>query len=761
MRHYNRLLLGAFAVGALAACTDESMLPYEGGAMPENLAQLVYLNNYDALKNYVNRANPDFKLGLALGANDFTKGELVHSLAVSNFDEMTAGNEMKYSSVVGTDGSMDFTTVTDFVQAAKEAGMTVYGHTLCWHSQQTLAYLNGLIAPTVIPGEDSNGGLCLLLKNSSAKANIYDAQTWYQLAAPLTQGTTYTLKFVARASEAYHPEIYLQSSLGGAQQYPGGIDISEMWEEKTFTFTPSDGLVDKIAFNFGTAAVNIWIDNISLTADGSTENLIANSDFEDGTITGWTGWSPGAFESISGQDEGYAVGGGAYDESVITNSDFETGISGWGGWGGSATRNQSAQGGGYNSDYSFEIVNPAAAANPWDIQVAWDFAAPLVPGGTYRLSMMVKGSVDGSIGAGFQRKSDYAGAGDFPAIPVTTEWTEYSAEISVSGGGADNADRFLFNIGTYAGTINIDDITICYFNPNAGGQTIEMPAEEKKAVLTNALETWIAGMMNACKENPSAGEGEDAGATLVKAWDAVNEPMSDGNTSQLKSAATESAESASQSFYWQDYLGKDYARQVVKFARQYGGDDLKLFINDYNLEAAYNNNAKCQGLIDMVKYWESDGVTKIDGIGTQMHVSYSMNPATQQKNEECVERMFQLLAASGKLIKISELDMGIQDENGTAILTEDVTLEQQKLMAGYYTFIIQKYFELIPAAQQYGITQWSATDSPAGSGWRAGEPIGLWDANYNRKPTYAGFANGLAGEVIDAESTAGSTQTAE
>lgn len=268
-------------------------------------------------------------------------------------------------------------------------------------------------------------------------------------------------------------------------------------------------------------------------------------------------------------------------------------------------------------------------------------------------------------------------------------------------------------------------------------------------VLTNALEDWIKGMMAACKENPNIEEGESAGATLVKAWDVVNEPMSDRYPSQLKSAATEGEENAAQSFYWQDYLGKEYAREVVKFARKYGGEDLKLFVNDYNLEAAYNNNAKCQGLIDMIAYWEADGVTIIDGIATQMHVSYSLNPEEQAKNEACVVKMFQLLAASGKLVKISELDMGILDESGTEIKTENVTLEQQKLMSDYYQFIISKYFEIIPQSQRYGITQWSPADSPVGSGWRAGLPIGLWNLNYDRKPTYAGFANGLAGKLLN------------
>lgn len=136
-----------------------------------------------------------------------------------------------------------------------------------------------------------------------------------------------------------------------------------------------------------------------------------------------------------------------------------------------------------------------------------------------------------------------------------------------------------------------------------------------------------------------------------------------------------------------------------------------------------------------------------------MHVSYSLNPEEQAKNEACVVKMFQLLAASGKLVKISELDMGILDESGTEIKTENVTLEQQKLMSDYYQFIISKYFEIIPQSQRYGITQWSPADSPVGSGWRAGLPIGLWNLNYDRKPTYAGFANGLAGKIIEPEST--------
>ena len=66
-------------------------------------------------------------------------------------------------------------------------------------------------------------------------------------------------------------------------------------------------------------------------------------------------------------------------------------------------------------------------------------------------------------------------------------------------------------------------------------------------------------------------------------------------------------------------------------------------------------------------------------------------------------------------------------------------------MADFYKFIIKKYFEIIPPAQQYGICPWCLTDAPTSSGWRGGEPVGIWTEGYKaRKAAYAGFADGLA-----------------
>ena len=271
--------------------------------------------------------------------------------------------------------------------------------------------------------------------------------------------------------------------------------------------------------------------------------------------------------------------------------------------------------------------------------------------------------------------------------------------------------------------------------------------EEKKDTLSMAMANWIDGMMEATH-----------GA--VTAWDAINEAISGGDNDgdgyyDLQHAATTDPTEAANNFYWQDYLGDlDYVRYVIADARKsfaaHGGDSsqLKLFINDYNLESTWDNNMKARSMVHWIQQWESDGVTHIDGIGTQMHISYNLDSIAQKRQEQAVDSMFAILARSGKLIRVSELDMGINDVNGQSIPTTQVTVAQQKKMAEFYTYIINSYFRYVPAAQRYGITQWCITDSPAGSGWRPGEPVGLWNESYQRKPQYEGYVKGLQGAQV-------------
>ena len=99
--------------------------------MTKDLKEYQYLNNYEPLKKYVEdmksagKCNPDFKLGIALSASDFAEQGVVYCLAGSNFDEMTAGNAMKYASCVDNKGVMNFDNVSSFVANAKDAGLTI------------------------------------------------------------------------------------------------------------------------------------------------------------------------------------------------------------------------------------------------------------------------------------------------------------------------------------------------------------------------------------------------------------------------------------------------------------------------------------------------------------------------------------------------------------------------------------------------------------------------------------------------------------
>ena len=191
----------------------------------------------------------------------------------------------------------------------------------------------------------------------------------------------------------------------------------------------------------------------------------------------------------------------------------------------------------------------------------------------------------------------------------------------------------------------------------------------------------------------------------------------------------------------------EYVRQACRLARKYGPEDVVLFINDYNLESDWDQNKKLKSLINWIKKWESDGVTKIDGIGTQMHISYYENSGTQTSKKNAITNMFKLMAATGKYVRISEMDMGYNDASGNSIPTGSMTEAQHKKMADFYEWILKEYFRIVPPEQQWGICQWCITDSPSNSGWRANTPVGIWDINYYRKHVYAGFVRGLGGVV--------------
>lgn len=708
-----QILVSALGAMLLASCADHFDQNFET-VRPGKEAQYGYLEQYDALKEYI-KDRPNFHLGIGSTVDEYNKKELVYALTNSNFNETVAGNAMKMASCVADDGSMNFDKVSEFVKNATDAGLSVYGHTLAWHAQQPNKYLKRLIADKELP-PSSNVTRCLVIKNAEAGGH-WDAQLYFP--AQLSQGKKYVFKMNAKATAPF--DLILWGAPGDADL--GSISVGTQWNEYTVKFTPTANY-ENFVFAAGKLGGELDIKSLSLCEEGSTNNLIVNGDIKGNEVPCN---KPYSWHKVTTEIQEVAESQVVEIPVSVGHLTFDDGKN-LGGWGMDNTPKI--------VNGVCEVGNNAAKADPWNSQVCYEPGFAFENGKTYHLKMKIKGSVAGEFGAGFQNPEGYKGCGDFPTIKVTTDWKEVDVATTCNG---DNALRLLLNIGKYAGTLYIDDFEVYY---TKSSNTIPLTDEEKKEVLTPVLQKWIYGMMEAT-------EGK------VKAWDVVNEAISGKDGSEfypLQSATrgTVSADDAKNNFYWQDYLGDiDYVRTAVAAARKgfadAGGnpEELKLFINDYNLETAYDQNKKLKSLIHWIEEWEKDGVTKIDGIGSQMHVSCSMDPAEQKKREDAYVNMLNLMVASHKLVRISELDMGLEDKNGNQIKTTDMTEEQHEKMRAYYEFIVKKYLEIVPENQQWGICQWCATDSPANSGWRAGLPVGLWDLDYYRKHTYGGFAAGL------------------
>ena len=537
-----------------------------------------YLDKYKALKEYIDYSKyPNFKLGAGTTVDDYLKKSTVYKMTNANFSETVAGNAMKMASCVDGNGKMNFTKVKNYVNAATEAGLHVYGHTLAWHSQQPTGWLLRLIADKPDP-------------------------------------------------------------------------------------------------------------------DGGEEYMVVSSkDFRKEKNVGW---------KADETENGYK-----------TTFDATNGLK--------VTTTQSL---------------------PWQVQFVVMENITLEAGKTFKMTMTVKGSekgkLEGHLGDWGSNNDNDNKTGTSVTVPFTSEWQD----VEVSVVPTMDINFLLLHVPNFVGDVYIKSIQ---FEGNKI-KTIPQTQQERHDTLVYAMDLWIKGMMEACNGK-------------VKAWDLVNEAISgDGNDGEgnyelqhsegYKSGTWDVGGSV---FYWQDHMGDlEYVRQACRLARKYSPEDIKLFINDYNLESDWDNNKKVKSLVGWIKKWEADGVTKIDGIGTQMHISCFESNTILNDIKKHITQMFEVMAKSGKLCRVSEMDMGyVRGSNrwGNSVKTNQLTEAEHKRMADFYEWIIQEYFRIIPPEQQWGICQWCTTDSPSNSGWRGGEPVGIWDLNYYRKHVYAGFVRGLNG----------------
>lgn len=621
MRHYNIILPVAALAVVCAACDDDKM---EWG-LPDGhekvdisdipLTSEEIMANYDFIRNYAQQYWPNAYVGLGASADLYISNADYRKVADDNFQLYTTGNAMKMGSMVKSNGTIDYTTVDNFLEIVP-SDKKIYGHNFIWHTQQPQDYLKSVIAPEMKVVSDSESGI----------ANV-------------------------------------------------------------------------------------------LTGD--------NSDFEGGTKGNWSSWG---------------------NESTSAVSD---------------------QGAGHDSDYCLVLNNPKDGDDYYVAQCAYTFDDPLELGVTYVLRFYAKTN---TAGAGLQfvaqNSKTYTGEG-YANLEIGTDWTLVEHEYTCSNEGMN---RILISFGKTPGTYYIDDVKWGLKNAENKslrtnkGTTITYvlkTAEQKKAALDNAMEQWIKSMFEHVN-------GDDR----FIAWDVINEPIADGggrrgidgvfggswtedDVTNYDAEPTESeteglklnwcTQTGNKHFYWGYYMGMDYAYKAFTYARKYADENgmtgLKLFVNDYNLET---NPAKLAELISFVSDIDNAcGGSIVDGIGTQMHITCAESDEALASLKEKVDAMFKTMAATGKLVRVTELDCAFSKA------TTNPSSTQLSWQSKTYQMVFESYVANVPEAQRHGITIWTLSDNEdEHEYWLNGDSPNLFDASYNRKEAYRGVCDGIAGMDI-------------
>ena len=700
----------------LGSCADWDDWKYDV-EKPQTIAQYEYLNDYAPLKEYLDRdAHPGFKVSAALGVDEFNQQGPLFRLAAHNFDEIVAGNAMKMASCVNDQGVMDFSKVSSFVTAAEDAGLTVYGHTLAWHAQQPKKWLEKLLADKELDVDPDQK----TFKELSRQTYTDGAFPYYQMgcAPDIINGS---IHFVPTGDWS---QFFCMTGCNmKAGNYVAILHIKST-KDGMISLTAQNGWggnSQNITQKF-TVKANEWVDaEVALNdIQGGNYDFILKPETFDGTLD---------LQSVTiGQYETPAM----EMEQEVKLQTYTDGAFPY-----------------YQMGCAPDIINGSIHFVPtgnWS-QFFCLTGAALKPG-NYAVDVEIKSTKAGNIKMTVQNGWGGTAESFTGSVALKEGWTTARFKMTLEQGGTYD---FILKPETFDATLDLKSISVKQI---VKMNSIPLTPQEKSDTLTWAMNKWISGMMQA-----TGGK--------VKAWDLINEAIAGaGNVNGFYPLQTAN-ENSTEDFFWQDYFTPEmYGPIVEKAARDaYAAvegtnpADLKLFINDYNLESDWDNNQKVKSLVYWIGVWEKKGQelgynTKIDGIGSQMHISYYENPQTLESKKKGIQNMLKIMAETGKLVRISELDMGYVDADGNEVSTAqleklpiDERVAKEKAMAEYYKWIIEQYFAIVPPNQQYGICQWCLTDSPTNSSWRKGMPVGLWNLNYQRKPAYGGFADGLASSV--------------
>jgi len=415
------------------------------------------------------------------------------------------------------------------------------------------------------------------------------------------------------------------------------------------------------------------------------------------------------------------LGGTVEMPNLLSNGDFENwsdasaAPSGWSYYNGGTYFSQGT-GSNAKDNYSMAVAGyGAGSGSGWHVQLATSF--PTVVGHVYNVTFDAKSSdAGGSVQGEWSNNSGPQYTGDHA---VSTSWANYSFKtmnntMTMAAAVPSTTITFDMAVTAVGTTVYLDNVVVTDQTAADSISNAMATPEEKAARVDASFKSWVTDIVTHYK-------GKVAG------WDVINELFTDNGAIRNNTNTTNS--SATDWFVWSNYLGKNVGVEAFTLAHAVDPNAL-LFINDYGLES---NSVKLDSLIAYVQWLKSQNVP-VDGIGTEMHVTIATAKAG-------VDYMFQKLAATGLKVRISELDVSVNNVRGF-VLTPEV-LGYQSVT---YHDIVASYLENVPAAQRQDITLWGVNDP---NSWKYNNgtdfPL-LFDDSYVTKPAFDGFLQALKGK---------------
>lgn len=194
---------------------------------------------------------------------------------------------------------------------------------------------------------------------------------------------------------------------------------------------------------------------------------------------------------------------------------FENGqMNGWNSWGENFER--TIVEGGYASNYCLKVENKVATDNRWNKQAAYMLNSTLTVGSTYTMTFKAKADVESQAGVTLTMGEDPYTAEQEQAIDLTTDWAEYTYEVTITNEGVN---RIIFNLGEAATSYYFDNICLVKKAGDNPGGGQEGPDSDAKKIVLDDFEKYGVG------DTPYTVENANGGSASVVSADADNKAL--------------------------------------------------------------------------------------------------------------------------------------------------------------------------------------------------------------------------------------------